>query len=798
MSAHDISADSKPDLPLEIAHLLLIDLVGYSKLLLNEQVDHLRKLTRIVRETRCFREAEESGKLVRLPTGDGMALLFYRNPEEPVLCALEISQGLKACPNIHVRMGIHSGPITTIQDVNEKLNIAGGGINVAQRVMDCGDAGHILVSKHVAEDLAEYRHWQPYLKDLGECETKHGLRLHIFNLCKDDLGNPAIPEKLRGRKGHLATERRAVFPAAWQKWALSILLAAGIAAATLSIFFHRGPLPQFSDKSIAVLPFQDLSDEKENAFFAEGMQEEILTALARVADLKVISRTSVMQFPADAKRNLREIARSLGVANILEGSVQRLGERVKVYAQLVDARTDTQLWANKYERPLKDVFAIQSEVAENIVSELKSKLSPPEKAAIERPPTSDLLAYDLYTRAKTIILEVITVELSSERLADAVGLLEKAVKRDPAFLLAYYQLANAHDEFYHLGYDHTAGRLALAETAIESMERLRPGAGETHLARARHLYWGYMDYDRARAELQLARAKLPNDPSVFLFTGYIDRRQGRWQESTMNMERALELDPRNLLVLQQMSLTYESLRRYADQAEILDRAVQIAPGQLGLRIQRASVDLNWRADSKPLHAAIDAILAAKSESISEIGDQWLYLALCERDKTAAQRALNVMLPDGCNRDGIPFPVAWCEAMAARTSGDAEAARNAFLRARIDVDQIARNEPKFAKAICALGLIDAALGYNEEAVKEGQRATELLPVSKDVVDGSLLVQYLAIIYAWTGDKDAALDQLTLVATLPGYLSYGHLRLHPFWDPLRGDRRFEKIVESLAPK
>src|ERR1700731_92732 len=397
-----MSAELPPDLEPEIAHLLLIDVVGYSKLLVNDQVDSLQQLNRIVRSTDCFRAAEAKDKLIRLPTGDGMALLFFESPEQPVRCALEIAQALQNQPAIQVRMGIHSGPVNQVPDVNARINIAGAGINVAQRVLDCGDAGHILLSKHIADDLGQYRHWQPYLQDLGECEVKHGLRLHLVNLCKEGLGNPRVPEKFKRRKRW--KETAPVHPVAsprGPRWApMAALLLSGCALLiSFTIFFrHRavrsdtfgsaaGAIPA---KSIAVLPFENLSDDKQNAYFADGVQDEILTDLAKVADLKVISRTSVMPFKAASPRNLRDIAKALGVAHVLEGSVQRAGGRVRVSAQLIDARTDTHIWAERYDRDLADVFAIQSEIAERIVAQLKSKLSVEEKTAIEQKPTSDL------------------------------------------------------------------------------------------------------------------------------------------------------------------------------------------------------------------------------------------------------------------------------------------------------------------------------------------------------------------------------------------------------------------------
>ena len=816
MNPQDTPAEPTPDLKLEIAHLLLIDVVGYSKLLVNEQIELLQELNQIVRGTECFRAAEASDKLIRVPTGDGMALLFFHSPEEPVRCALEISRTLKDHSRIQLRMGVHSGPVNRVTDVNDKTNIAGSGINVAQRVLDCGDAGHILLSAHVAEDLAQYRHWQPCLHDLGECEVKHGLHLHLFSLYKDGLGNPQVPEKLRrGRRKHASgVSVRSINAPRWPRTTLIVaLLVSTIALVVSLIFFNRASPPTTTppapgptaagvaapipEKSIAVLPFENLSDEKENAYFADGVQDEILTGLARVADLKVISRTSVMQYKGGLIRNLREVAKELGVAHLLGGSVQRTGGRVRVSAQLIDARTDTQLWAERYDRDVADVFAIESELAGKIVAQLQSKLSREEKAAIEERPTEDLEAYDLYAHAKTQIDNALLSQPSKD-LFEAVRLLDKAVKRDPSFFLAYYQLAHAHDLIYQMGFDHTPERLALADAAIQSLRRLRPDAGETHLALAKHLYWGYLDYDRARKELNAAQQGLPNDALAFLLAAYIDRRQGRWEESTRNFEHASELDPRNVVILRQLSLNCENLRRYADMAATLDRALLLAPKDIALRTQGTAVALNWRADPKPLHTTIQTILAENPNAVPLLADQWLPLALCERDSAAAKRALAAMPSGGCYDAGIPFPNAWCEGLAARMRGDQPAARAAFINARKELEKMLHDQADYAEAICALGVIDAALGNKEDAIREGQRAVDLMPVSKNAIEGLLLIKYLALIYAWTGEKDRALKQLDKAAKLPSYLSYGQLRLHPIWDPLRGDPRFDKIVASLAPK
>ena len=812
MNPQDTPAEPTPDLQLEIAHLLLIDVVGYSKLLVNEQIELLQELKQIVRSTESFRAAEARGELIRVPTGDGMALAFFHSPEEPARCALEISRALQDHPNIQLRMGVHSGPINRVTDVNEKTNIAGPGINVAQRVMDCGDAGHILLSAHVAEDLCQYRHWQPVLHDLGECEVKYGLRLHLFNLYKDGLGNLQVPEKLRPgrRRPASAISVRPVTALRWPKAALAIAFLVAAVALVISslIFFNRGrptsvaravsALAAIPEKSIAVLPFENLSNDKENAYFADGVQDEILTGLSRVADLKVISRTSVMHYKAGLQRNLREVAADLGVAHVLEGTVQRADGRVRVNAQLIDARTDSHLWAERYDRDVADVFAIESELAGKIVAQLQAQISPSVKAAIEQKPTADLVAHDLYIRAKTLVATAVFSTPEQESLSEAVRLLNQAIERDPAFALAYYQLVRAHDLLYFGGTDHTPARLTLADSAIQSLTRLRPDSGEAHLALANHLYLGYLDYDHAREELKLAQQSLPNDPLVFEILGYIDRRQGRWAESTKNLERAIELDPQNRGFLKQLADSYVCLRQYADAERVLDRVIALAPKDSSMRAYRASIELEWHADPHPLSSTIRAIIAEDSRQAQNIAELWLKVSLCERDFDGARRALAALPIAGCYYDTIPFPRSWCEGVAARMRGDTAAAHAAFAKTRAETAKLIADQPDYAEALCVLGMADAALGNKEDAIREGRRAVELTPVSKNAIAGPSLIECLALIDAWTGEKDLALHQLAVAVSTPGFLSYGELRLHPYWDPLRGDPRFEKIVASLAPK
>src|SRR5262249_16912565 len=789
VNSQDTSAETEPNLQLEIAHILLIDVVGYSKLLVDEQIEFLKELNQIVRSTECFRAAETAGRLIRVPMGDGMALVFLQRPEEPVRCALEISRTLKDHPHIQVRMGVHSGPVSQLTDVNDRTNIAGAGINIAQRVMDCGDAGHILLSKHLADDLAEYRHWRPHLHDLGECEVKYGLRLRLVNLYKDDLGNPHLPEKLkRGKRWkQSAVPVLPINAPRWPKFLMATALVAAAFALVISclIFFRRASptttpvspkataiattsAAAFPEKSIAVLPFENLSAEKENAYFADGVQDEILTLLGKVADLKIISRVSVMQYKSGVARNLREIGQQLGVANVVEGSVQRSGNPVRVNARLLDARTHRQLCAQTYDRDLADVFVIQSEIAKAIAEQLQAKLSPGEENAIERPPTGDIAAFDLYTRAKNLLLTSFSSN-SKAKLLQAADLLNQAVARDPSFFKAYCQLAQTHDRLYLLGHDHTPARLALAEAAIHAAFLLRPDAGETHLARAQNLYRGYLDYDGALAELEVARQTLPNAPEIFELKGYIERRQGRWEESTRNLEHAIDLDPRNFYTLQQIATSYGVLRRYAEEKEVLARALAIEPNDVNTKVALASVEFHWRADTRPLHQTIDSIRATNPGALPSVANDWLSCALAERDVGAAKNALDAFGEVPLTDYAVHLTRPLMEGVIARTTKEDGKARSAFTAARAEQEKTVQAEPGYGPPHCVLGLIDAGLGRKEEALREGRRAVELSPVEKDALNGPLMIAYLAMIAAWVGDKDLACEKLAIAVRPPSTVS-----------------------------
>jgi serine/threonine protein kinase/tetratricopeptide (TPR) repeat protein len=604
--------------------------------------------------------------------------------------------------------------------------------------------------------------------------------------------------------GRSIIARPVSFPVRLWRWSKRNRMTAAMTALSLALGTVVGGLvwkDQFASPppttGIAVLPFESLSGDKDNTFFADGVYDGVSSKLAKLANLKVISHESVARYRG--AHDAREIGRALNVPYVLEGSVRREAGRIHLNAKLIDTRNDSHVWAAEYDRDLADVFAIQSEIAQKVADEFETKVSSIEKAAIQKAPTTDLVAYDLYLRGKQLVDGISFSTRAKEDLLQAAQLLDQAVARDPSFSDAYGRLAEAHDRIYFLGFDHTDARLKLAETAIQSIGSRRPESGETHLVLAQHLYWAYRDYDRAKAELAIAKRSLPNESRIPLLTGYIERRQGHWEKALEEMNKALELDPHNFSVLQQISLTYQALHRYKEALSILDSVLAIAPKDVASNVRRGWVEVEWRADSKPMHTTIETILANDPSAAPVISSSWLALILRERDSAAAERVLAVMRPGGCYDENIPFPNSWCEGLVARLRGDEPAAHDAFIRARNELEQTLRNQRDYAQVLCALGVVDAALGNKEDAIREGERAVELIPVSKSAIEGPVLIQYLAVIYAWTGEKDRALERLAEAAKLPGsHVTYGYLRLHPLWDPLRGDPRFEGIVASLAPK
>ncbi len=544
------------------------------------------------------------------------------------------------------------------------------------------------------------------------------------------------------------------------------------------------------EKSIAVLPFENLSDNKDDAFFADGVQDDVLTKLARISELKVISHTSVMHYRGS--EDARKVGKALGVLHLLDGTVRRYRGKVHVNARLVNARTGTHVWAGEYDRDLNEVFAIEAEVAQSVASQLGAKLSAYETTAMQERPTKDLVAYDLYVHAAPLIEESLYYGLSSEtNLFKAVELLNQAIGRDPTFLLAYCQLARAHDGIYWNALDHAPGRLELAKSAVNSALQLNADSGEAHFASALHFYYGYLDYDRAREELAIALRTMPNNARIFELSGYIDRRQARWNDALRNLERAAELDPRNDDILFGTGFTYLCARDYERAREIANRGLALPTKNNYAQLLPVWIDFHEQADTRPWHAVLEKVLAQNPASARDLTRGRFFVGLYERDPAAAERALATLDYPVMNARGIgavKFSPAYARGLVARMNGDAAGAYTAFSVARAQQEEAVRTAPDDASKLCFLGLIDASLGRKEEALREGRRAIELLPSTKDALNGTEVR---------TGERDQAIQQLEILAKLPAGVSYGEIRLDPFWDPLRGDPRFERIVASLAP-
>ena len=803
--------EPQSDLQLEIAHLLLIDIVGYSKLLVNEQIESLQELGRIVRSTDCFRSAEEQGKLIRVPTGDGMALLFFRSPEEPVRCALEISQKLKESSTVRLRMGIHSGPVNQVRDVNDTINVAGGGMNVAQRVMDCGDAGHILLSKHVADDLGEYRHWQPYLHDLGEYEVKHGLRINIVNLCKDSVGNPNLPEKLKRRKrwrqGADANIRPVIVPR-WSKSALTtaFILCAIVVGAALLIYFGYGRLSRSSnataivpEKSIAVLPFENRSDEKANAYFADGIQDEILTRLAKISDLKVISRTSTQHYKS-TPQNLREIAKQLGVAHIVEGSVQKSGDAVRVNVQLIKAENDTHLWADTFDRKLTDIFSVESDIAKSIADQLQAKLTGAEQQIVSAEPTNSVEAYDAYLRGLAYTLR------ASNNPAAALGAqkyFREAARLDPKFALGWAQLSIVDSRNYLTqSLQPTVALREEARQAAETALTLQPNLGEAILARGNYHYACLKDYDTAVRHFEQARQLLPNSSRIPESLAYIARKQGQWDRSEAYFAEAQRLDPRNVNLLIQHAINDICHRRFRKALRKLDEALNITPDDLNILVAKAGIA--QAEGDLPRASALLARLHFTAEDI-EGPETQAYQAILEgRPASAIPLLKNVLSkPDpalGYFNAVLRFWLGWAQEAA----GDKVDAQQTWQHAREELETFLKGQPDNFLLMSNLALVDLGLGDKTVALDLSARAMAVNPVEKDVVTGPIPLEVLARVAARAGDSDRAIATLEKLLSTPynGALAAGMpltpalLRLDPMFDPLRHDPRFQKLLAASA--
>jgi len=785
-----MDGETRAPIALEIAHVLLIDVVGYSKLSTAAQNATVARLNGLVQECEAIQAEEKSSRVLKIPTGDGMALVFYRSAEAPVLCAIELSKQLKSHPELRVRMGVHSGSVSGVVDVTGRANIAGAGINIAQRVMSCGDGGHILLSKNAADDLAEYEHWRPLLHDLGACQVKHGLTIEVVNLWNDEIGNAQMPSKLRVQKER--SRRR--------QWALlgsaAILLGVAVGSFLLWRSAHK-PAPP-SHRSVAVLPFENLSEDKENAYFAGGVQDEILDNLAKVADLKVISRTSVMKYKSGSERNLREIAKALGVSHVVEGSVQRAGGRVRVVAQLIDARNDAHVWAEHYDRDFADIFAIQSEIAQRIADQLQAKLSDSEKSAIAERPTTDLVAYAYYTKAKQ--LDTLTNwEGDEKNLNQEVELLEKATQRDPNFALAYCALAKTHIDLISLVAEpENHKHMELAKNAAEAALRVRPDLGEAHLELARYYFYSGVptnNYDQAREELAIARRKLPNDAEALTIEARIGRHQNRWDESLANLQKASELDPSNGDIALYLRETYFEMRRYSDVEQCLTKqAASGATDEVWLQIGRARAKL---AQGDPV--AAQSFLDQVPMDFSPWPFIWgirFTAALYLRDYEKANRVIAATPAKWADTAFGEQNSSWAEGQVARARGDGAKALAAFAAARKNMEAKFADQPgpEDSDYLSKVAILDAGLGRKDEAIRQARRAAELRPIAKDSVNGTDVATCLALVYAWTGDRDQALEQLQIVATIPRGPTYGDLRFNPCWDDLRSDPRFDRIVAA----
>ena len=784
MSAQDPFVQTKPDLQSEIAHLLLIDIVGFSKLLDNEQIELLQELNQIVRGTKSFQTADADGKLIRVPTGDGMTLVFFHSPEEPARCALEISSALQEHPRIQLRMGVHSGQVNRVSDINDRLSLAGSGINVAQRVLDCGDAGHILLSGHIAEDLTQYRHWQPYLHDLGECEVKHGRRLHLVNLYKDNLGNPHLPDKLKRRRRWKQTSGVSVRPVItprWPKYVLTavLLLSAVALAISFSVFYRRGApavarsssvkaadvgLP-ISEKSIAVLPFENRSEDKANAYFADGIQDEIRTRLSKIADLKVISRTSTQHYKS-APENLPEIATQLGVANILEGSVQKSGDVVRVNVRLIKAANDSHLWADTFDRKLTDIFSVESEVAKAIAEQLRARLTGQEEQVIAAKPTDNPEAYDAYLRGLAYTLK--TQNTPGNYLAGQ-KYLKEAVRLDPKFALAWALLSYVDARGYRtLNLQPTVALREEAQQAAETALTLQPNLGEALLAKGYYHYACLKDYDTAMRYYEQARQFLPNSSRILESLAYVARRRGQWDRSESYFNEAERLDPRNVNLITQHAVHYLMLRRYPEALRKFDQVLDITPGDIDALVEKAAIA--QAEGDLPRASMLLAPLQPAAGDPTALETQ-AYQAILERRPAQIISRLKEILakPDpslGYFNGELRFWLGWAQ----EVDGDHAAAQGSWRQARSELESFLKEQPENYSLIQILALTNVGLGDKAAALALVERAIAANPIEKDAADGPQKIEILARVAARMANP---------TAPLPLYRNYSRYRARGRW-------------------
>jgi len=778
-------AESKTAVRLAIGHVLFIDVVGYSKLSIGEQSELLGVLNEVVREAGEFRSAEAEDRLMRLPTGDGMALVFRDSPEQPVRCALEISQALKNYPKLQVRMGIHSGPVNEVADVNERENIAGAGINIAQRVMDCGDAGHILLSKHVAEDLQHYLEWRPHLHDVGQCEVKHEEVISIVNLYTKEFGNPRPP---RLKRVAIEVRRR-------RRNAL-LLAGSGLAAVLLvGSFLLPRAFARKIDKSIAVLPFESLSDDKENAYFADGIQDDVLTNLSKISDLKVISRTSVMPYRGKGS-NVREIGKALGVATILEGSVRRSGNRVRVNVQLINTDNDEHIWAEDYDRDLTDVFAIQTDLAQKIASELRAKLSPSEKAQIENKPTENGEAYLAFVQAHDLSCTF----NDFEKLKQGEQLFERTLDLDPNFALAVARYSQLESWIVHT-FDPSVARREKARTLAERALQLHPDLPEAHLARGVSYYYGDNNYDAALKEFEIAQRGLPNESEIYLYIGSIQRRQGKWGESNANMEKAVSLNPKDTWSLQNLTMNYQMQRNYAAANRAIDRALALQPTALEPLEAKSKLAIAERGDFSVAEKAfqiVKSVSLTKAEELTVASGRADLFVLERKYQDGLEAAER--LPDD-QLTGYPgglWGKYYCIGFARNALQDQSGAHAAFLRARSAAEDALKKNPDTAKLHMQLAKALAYLGEKDAALAEAQRASELLPESRDAFEGPVITEGVAEVQTIVGENDRAIEILDGLLGRPSDVTVQTLKINPRWDTLRNNPGFQALLTKYGDK
>jgi TolB-like protein/class 3 adenylate cyclase/Flp pilus assembly protein TadD len=790
-----VAEDEKVKQRLEIGHVLFVDIVGYSKLLISRQSELLRELNEIVSNTEQFRAADEEGKLIRLPAGDGMALVFRGHPEAPAQCAVEISEALKSHPNIHLRMGVHSGPVDEIIDVNQRANIAGAGINIAQRVMDCGDAGHILLSKHVSEDLEQYDRWRPLLHELGECEVKHGVRVCIVNLYSEEIGNAQLPKKFQALRKRRARVR-------WAVIGTSLLLLAGIVGAF--VFVSTRPPSSGTTipyKSIAVLPFENLSEDKANAYFAEGMQDEILTRLSKIGNLKVISRTSTQQYKSQGE-DLRKIGQQLGVAHIVEGSVQKIKDAVRVNVQLIQANNDSHLWAETFDRKLTDIFSVESEVARTIADQLQVRLTGREKEVIAAKPTDNTEAYDSYLRGLAYTLKAINTPANS---LSAQKYLKEAVRLDPKFAVAWALLSYVDAHGYMIQtLQPTPALREEARQAAETAITLQPGLGEAVLAKGYYYYACLKDYHTAVLYFEEARQSLPNSSQIPELLAYVSRRQGHWDKSESYFREAEQLDPRNVPLLTHYAvLFYTDLRRFREADAKLNQVLNIIPDDPNTLSFRAGIA--QAEGDLPRAAALLAKLHPNPDDTPTLETQ-IYQAILERRPAPMIVRLKEILanPDpslGFLNGEMRFLLGWAQQVA----GDSAAAAETWREARSELEGYLKEQPENFQLIGDLALTNAALGDKAAAFTLAERAMAVMPMEKDVVYGVYPIEVLARVAAITAEAERACAALEKLLSMPYESAWASnmpltpalLRLDPMFDPLRNDPCFQKFCEKKGP-